>query len=265
MSPESKNIREERLEEGLGSLRACLVEGDAEQRRAERLVRRRALAISISLQSAVLATLILVPLFGKAERISLTIVTPIPPYSPYRNASQNSGAQRPRPHTTQNICRLCAPPNIPPTIVMRDPTSSASPTDDAPPTGIGDTIPGAMDGPIPLMDPRQRVVPPGNTERRPTRPQIVRVTTVDPAMLIRRVEPVYPPLARQTRREGRVELRAIIGTDGTIQSLQIVASDPLFDISARDAVQQWRYRPTILNGQAVEVDTYITVLYTLQH
>jgi protein TonB len=115
------------------------------------------------------------------------------------------------------------------------------------------------------MDPRQRVVPPGNTEHRPTRPQIVRVTTVDPAMLIRRVEPVYPALARQTRREGRVELRAIIGTDGTIQSLQIVASDPLFDISARDAVQQWRYRPTILNGQVVEVDTYITVVYTLQH
>jgi len=115
------------------------------------------------------------------------------------------------------------------------------------------------------MDPRQRVVPPGNTEHRPTRPQIVRVTTVDPAMLIRRVEPVYPALAKQTRREGRVELRAIIGTDGTIQYLQIVASDPLFDISARDAVQQWRYRPTILNGQPVEIDTYITVVYTLQH
>ena len=70
MSPESKNIREERLEEGLGSLRGCLVEGDAEQRRGERRVRRRALAISILLQSAVLATLILLPLFGKAERIS---------------------------------------------------------------------------------------------------------------------------------------------------------------------------------------------------
>jgi len=85
------------------------------------------------------------------------------------------------------------------------------------------------------------------------------------AMLIHRVEPVYPPLARQTHREGRVELRAIIGTDGTIQSLQIVASDPLFDLSAREAVSQWRYRPTILNGQPVEIDTYITVIYTTQH
>ena len=84
-------------------------------------------------------------------------------------------------------------------------------------------------------------------------------------MLIHRVEPVYPTLAKQTHRDGRVELRAIIGTDGTIQSLQIVVSDPLFDISAREAVSQWRYRPTILNGQPVEIDTYITVIYTTQH
>jgi len=84
-------------------------------------------------------------------------------------------------------------------------------------------------------------------------------------MLIRRVEPVYPVLARQTHREGRVELRAIIGTDGSIQSLQIVASDPLFDRSAQEAVSQWRYKPTVLNGKPVEIDTFITVVYTMQH
>jgi protein TonB len=91
------------------------------------------------------------------------------------------------------------------------------------------------------------------------------MTTIDPAMLIHRVEPVYPPLARQIHREGRVELRAIIGTDGTIQSLQVVSGDPMFLNSAIEAVQQWRYRPTILNGQPVEIDTYITVVYTMQH
>ncbi len=84
-------------------------------------------------------------------------------------------------------------------------------------------------------------------------------------MLIRRVEPVYPVLAKQTHREGRVEMRAIIGIDGRIQSLQIVASDPLFDNSAREAVEQWKYKPTYLNGQAVEIDTFITVVYTMQH
>jgi len=90
------------------------------------------------------------------------------------------------------------------------------------------------------------------------------MTTIDPALLIHRVEPEYPPLAKQLHREGRVQLHAIIGTDGTIQSLQIVSGDPFFLISARDAVQQWRYRPTILNGQPVEIDTYITVVYTMR-
>ena len=84
-------------------------------------------------------------------------------------------------------------------------------------------------------------------------------------MLIRRVEPVYPVLARQTRREGRVEMRAIIGTDGTIRSLQVVSGDPIFLASAREAVEQWRYKPTVLNGQPVEIDTYITVVYIMQH
>ena len=84
-------------------------------------------------------------------------------------------------------------------------------------------------------------------------------------MLLHRVEPLYPPLARQIHREGQVELHAIISTDGTIRSLQIVSGDPLFLQSVLDAVGQWRYRATVLNGQPVEIDTYITVIYTLQH
>lgn len=66
------------------------------------------------------------------------------------------------------------------------------------------------------------------------------------------------------RRGGRVELRAIIATNGTIQSLEVISGDPLFYASALEAVRQWRYRPTILNGQAVEVDTIISVIYRLQ-
>jgi protein TonB len=262
MSPEPKRVSEVIPEDGIGTLLGCLVEGDAEQRRGERRVRRRALAFSVLLQSAVLAALVLVPLFGKTQRIALAFATPIPPYSPYRHAPQNPGAPPPGQHDPQNTCRFCQPPNIPPTIVMRDPTSSASQAEDMQPTGIGEGIPGVGEGLINLSDSRQRVLPPN--ERQVTRPQVVRMTHLDPAMLIRRVQPVYPPLAIQTHREGRVELRAIIGTDGTIQSLQIVASDPLFDLSAKEAVSQWRYRPTILNGQAVEIDTFITVVYTMQ-
>ena len=83
-------------------------------------------------------------------------------------------------------------------------------------------------------------------------------------MLIHRVEPVYPTLPRQLGRSGRVELRAIIATDGSIQSLEVVGGDPLFYQSARDAVRQWRYSPTVLNGQPVEIDTYISVIYSME-
>jgi protein TonB len=265
MSPEPRRVSEESHKESLGSLRACLVDGDAEQRTHGRQVKRRALAISILLQTAVLAALILVPLFGKAERISLHIVTPIPPYSPYRNASQNPGAPRPRPSGPQSPCSFCPPPSIPRTIVTHVADSSNGQTDDVLLPGIGEGVPGGNEGLILLSDSRQTVLPPPTTERKLRQPQILHVTRLDPAMLIHRIEPVYPPLAKHIHKEGRVELRAIIGTDGTIQSLQIVTSDPLFDISAREAVQQWRYRPTILNGQRVEIDTYITVIYTTQH
>jgi len=88
-------------------------------------------------------------------------------------------------------------------------------------------------------------------------------TQISAAMLTHRVEPVYPTLAKQLGRAGRVELRAVIATDGTIQSLQVVSGDPLFYQSAMDAVRQWRYRATVLNGEAVEVDTFITVIYNI--
>ena len=265
MSLEPGKVSEENSGAGLGSLRGCLVEGDAEQRRGARRVRRRALIISIALQTAFLAALILVPLFGKTQRIAFAYATPVPPYSPYRNAPANPGAPRPHPNGPQNPCHFCAPHDISPTIVTRELNSSGQRTDNSPPEGIGDGPPGAPDGLIPLGDARQRVLPPASTERPVTRPRVVQVTNLDPAMLIHRVEPLYPALARQIHKEGRVELRAIIGTDGSIQSLQIVTGDPLFDLSAKEAVAQWRYRPTILNGQPVEIDTYITVVYTMQH
>jgi protein TonB len=265
MSPKPKEVPEARREDGLGSLRGCLVEGNAEQNIQERKIRRRALAISVVLQSAVLAALILVPLFSRAERISLTIVTPLPPYSRYRSTSHSAAPQPPRPHGQQNTCRFCAPPNIPPTIVTHDRTSSTDDANETPIEGIGQSIPGGGEGLIPLADANASGPRRENIETHAETPRILHMTKIDPAMLISRVEPVYPILAKQTHREGRVELRAIIGTDGTIQSLQVVSGDSLFLLSAREAVQQWRYKPTYLNGRAVEIDTYITVVYTMQH
>lgn len=91
------------------------------------------------------------------------------------------------------------------------------------------------------------------------------MTQLDPAMLVHRVEPLYPTLPKQIHKEGRVELRAIIANDGSIKSLEVISGDPMFYQSALDAVSQWRYKPTILNGQPVEIDTHITVIYTMSH
>ncbi len=63
----------------------------------------------------------------------------------------------------------------------------------------------------------------------------------------------------------QLELRAVISTEGSISSLEVVRGDPLFIRASYDAVQQWRYRPLVLNGQPVEVETYIMVVFALQH
>ena len=263
MSLEPPKVSEEIPAEGLGSLRGCLMDGDAEQRRRQRSMRRRSLAISVAVQSAVLTALILVSLFGKPQSIALANVTPVPPYSGYRNEPPNPGAQHPS-SGSRTVCHFCAPTQISPTIPTHDPNTSGNPTGEPQPPGMGD---GPIGGPgvLPFDSERHGPIPPNTTETQVKRPRIVRMTTLDPAMLTHRVEPSYPILAKQTHREGRVELRAIIGTDGTIQSLQIVSGDPMFLRSALEAVQQWHYKPTILNGQPVEIDTYITVVYTMQH
>ena len=83
-------------------------------------------------------------------------------------------------------------------------------------------------------------------------------------MLLHRVEPAYPVIPKQLHLSSRVELHAIIATDGSIQSLEAVSGNPMFFQSAIEAVRQWHYRPTNLNGQAVEVETVITVIYQME-
>ena len=77
------------------------------------------------------------------------------------------------------------------------------------------------------------------------------------------MQPEYPPLARQARIQGLVLLEAFIARDGTIQNLRIVTGHPLLAPAAQSAVQQWIYRPTMLNGEPVEVVTTISVTFSL--
>lgn len=98
----------------------------------------------------------------------------------------------------------------------------------------------------------------------PVVPQRVRISQgVTKGMLIRQNQPTYPPLAKAARIQGEVVLKAIISKEGEIQDLQLVSGHPMLVPAAIDAVRQWRYRPYLLNGQPVEVETTITVIFSL--
>ena len=78
-----------------------------------------------------------------------------------------------------------------------------------------------------------------------------------------RVQPLYPPLARQARIQGQVVIRAVISRNGMIENLQVLTGHPMLVQAAIDAVKQWRYRPYVLNGEPVEVETQVTVKFLL--
>jgi protein TonB len=105
--------------------------------------------------------------------------------------------------------------------------------------------------------------PPVKKEPPPTPKRINVGGAVQKARLLRQVQPQYPPLARQARIQGTVKLTAVIDKDGSIQQLEVINGHPLLIPSAMQAVKQWRYKPTLLNGQAVEVVTQIDVNFTL--
>lgn len=100
----------------------------------------------------------------------------------------------------------------------------------------------------------------------PTAPTRVRISAgVTKGLLIHRVEPTYPTLARAARVQGDVILSAVIDGNGQITNLQLVSGHPMLVPAALSAVREWRYKPYLLNGQPVEVETTITVIFTLSN
>jgi periplasmic protein TonB len=95
-------------------------------------------------------------------------------------------------------------------------------------------------------------------------PQRVRVSSgVSTGMLVRKVPPSYPPLARQARIQGTVVLQATISKEGSIENLQLISGHPMLAPAAIEAVKQWKYKPYLLNGEPVEVETQVQVNFTL--
>jgi periplasmic protein TonB len=246
-----------RAVEQIGVLGNCLIEGDAEQKTRERKTKRRALTISILLQSLAIVAIVMVPLLGHTEKISYKVLTPIPPYrhQPVRPTVEHVS----RPQAPRNDAYY-KPSSDRPKIAIRD---NQPPTSDTIADGIDMLTPGTpnRDG-LGFADNRVGPAPPEEPNRNKKR-RISVGGDVQGAMLIRRVAPAYPALPRQLHRSGVVHIRAVISTEGNIESLQVLDGDPLFIQSAKDAVSQWRYRPTSLNGVPVEVETIITVVYTL--
>jgi protein TonB len=240
-----------------GNLSQCMVDSDATSRTRARSSRRKALAASILLEAAVIVGVVVWPLMTLGVLPSEAVVTPLPPYRGFREPQRVPGELPPHDRPT-NRTEVFQPPRIPPRII-----TSADP--DSQPPGIdangrfpaaGDLLPGGSDaGPaIEIARPAQPP-PPGRI--------VVRSGSVMEAMLVHRVQPEYPGLAKTIGLSGTVVLRARIGTDGKVSNLEVVSGNAILARSALEAVRDWRYQPTMLDGQPVEVETQITVNFVL--
>jgi protein TonB len=252
---------------GLGNLSQCMVDSDPEAISRARWLRRKALVISVFLEAVCFTAMLLWPLITPGVLPRGYIMTPVPPYhggAGPRRVSQEH--QPPRSHddrVTQITPRFTFPLHQESNRWQRPTAEDAPDVDAGPagsdqgpgPAGIGPYVPGGGEnGP--------HIAPPREPESiRPIRQKVSE--GVMEGALIHRVEPIYPIIARNMRLSGTVRLRAVIATDGSVQHLEVLSGSEILARAARQAVEQWRYRPTLLSGVPVEVETYITVTFVL--
>jgi len=192
---------------------------------------------------------------------------PLPPPPPPSSLGTQTSRSAPRRVSSSEI--LEAPPSIPKTIAQIH--DEPLPPAQFPSTSAG--VPGGIDygqSGAALDHLLQGIL--GNPSSQPPPPQRLKPNQSQPirqggivsaARLIYQPKPEYPELARMTRVEGAVEFEAVIGKDGTIEELKVLKGHPLLAKAALEAVRQWRYQPTLLNGEPVEVITEITVNFKL--
>jgi protein TonB len=165
--------------------------------------------------------------------------------------------------------RLMAPKSVPKEVVtireeeLPPPSSGVGGVMGGIPGGVAGGTPGGVLGGIIGSVPTAAPPPPPPPVKAVTPKRITIGGNVQQAKLVRQPKPVYPPLAKQARISGVVHLAAVISKDGTIQDLKVISGHPLLIPSALEAVKQWVYQPTLLNGEPVEVSTQIDVNFTL--
>ena len=245
-------------------LESCLVESCS----AHRTKKPWTVSASITLHVVALTALLLMPLIYTSALPSIDLSSRlVPPAMKKVVIDLVPATERPRIIKVPEVDArdLIAPTAIPREIAtIVDPPSSPTGFSSAP-TGSpissifrsilpAETVPAL---PSPSLPPEPVV---------PVQTEPIRVSAgVQQANLIRQVKPEYPPLARQARIQGVVVLEAMISKDGGVDNLRVISGHPLLVKAAIDAVSQWKYRPTLLSGEPIEVITTITVTFSFSN
>jgi periplasmic protein TonB len=218
--------------------------------------------ISFALQAVAVGSLLLLPLFyteGLPRLAMLApLLTPAPPPAAPPTPRPNSPAT---PQSNMVGNRIGSPAQIPPTVAILTDTEPPPPVIDPGTLGVHDGTgdPNARGSVLNSVLGSDLAVPPPPPPAMHHPP----VSRMMEGNLIDRVQPDYPPLARQVRVQGLVVLRAMISRDGAIEDLQVLSGHPMLVKAAVEAVRQWRYRPYELNGEPVEVETEVKVNFVL--
>jgi protein TonB len=237
-----------------GYLSHCMTDGDVESLARARWLRRKALLTSLSFEAALVGLLLLWPLMSPDGLGRPLEVPPLPPLrftpaaavEPALSNSAEPGVQIPVTFSSHPI-NSAHPQAVP---------GDAPSTDELGP-GFGPPLIG-----IPIDRGGNPTIAPPWAPRE-SKPPRISVGVMD-GSLIHRVEPEYPMIAKTMHLSGTVRMHAIIGADGTVRELQILSGNPILAKAARAAVEQWRYEPTLLGSQPVEVETYVTVNFVLE-
>ena len=216
-------------------------------------------AASFTLQAMVLSLLLVIPMFwvqGPPRLQWLQTITVPPMHTPA--APTEVLRERHSAGSFNNLLndQIIMPRYIPSSTPRINDLADVSPAPDITNVrrsgGNTDGVPNGLGDAIPIVTPK----PPA-----PIHP--LRISHWAEGNLVQRVQPLYPPLARQARIQGAVQLRAIISKTGTIERLTVESGPPMLVKAAIDAVQQWRYRPYLLNDEPIEIETEITVNFVL--
>ena len=247
------------------ALGCCLVDGDAATNLRDRRRRGKALGISFAIEVVVLALLVIAPLMTSVAQPQLggtESVRFVFGGSPTRTPANKalSGIHHPQTPGDRRIKFTTDQAPLRPIQTTEEGDDAAN----SDPYASLDMF--HQSGPlISDLQPTGPVVPSPPVVRNSEERRALRVSgSVQQAQLTLRVEPRYPAIAIQTKTQGTVVLHAIISRDGRITALEVVSGHPLPVQAAVDAVRQWRYRPTYLGGEPVEVESSITVIFRLR-